>query len=383
MRSRTLVAFAVTAAALAVPSAASAAEEIAGVTGSNKILTFGSDSPGNIDSAYPISGLASGEKIVGLDTRPSTGQLYGLGKTGRIYVIDAASGTSRAVTGPISPVPAGSNLGFNFNPVTDRIEIVTDSRQNLTVNPDTGTTVAGPPVAYAPGQGGGAAPQVGATAFSNPVPTATSTVQYDLESAKDALVRQDGATGQLTTIGSGLGVQINGPSGFDISQGNVGYASYKPNGTGTGVNLYRVDLTGGKVAGAASQPSIGTRAAADDTVAIATLGTVANDKTAPKVVTDAPTSASRVNLSKGRTFFATVALNEAGRVQIDLKVGSKLVAQGKGEVYTRAGAVKIRITPTAAGKTLLKKKYKKATMKVGARDRAGNLKSGSRSFTLR
>jgi Domain of unknown function (DUF4394) len=383
MRSRTLVAFAVTAAALGVPSAASAAEEIAGVTNSNKILTFGSDSPGNIDSAYPITGLASGEKIVGLDTRPSTGQLYGLGKTGRIYVIDAASGASRAVAGPIAPVPTGATFGFNFNPVTDRIEVTTDTRQNLTVNPDTGTTVAGPQLAYAPGQGSGSTPTVGGIAFSNPVSTATSTVQYDLEATRDALVRQDTATGQLTTIGSGLGVAINGPSGFDISQGNVGYASYKPAGTGTGVNLYRVDLTGGKVAGAASQPSIGTRAAADDTAAIATLGTVANDKTAPKVVTDAPTSASRVNLSKGRSFFATVALNEAGRVQVDLRVGSRLVAQGKGEVYTRAGAVKIRIKATSAGQAILKKKYTKATMKVGARDRAGNLKSGSRGFTLR
>jgi hypothetical protein len=382
MRSRTLVAFAVTAAALAVPSAASAAEEIAGVTSSDKILTFGSDSPGNIDSAYPITGLASGEKIVGLDTRPSTGQLYGLGKTGRIYVIDAASGASRAVTGPITPVPAGATFGFNFNPVSDSIRITSDTRQNLTVNPDTGTTVTGPPLAYAAGQGSGSTPAVGGTAFSNPVATATSTVQYDLESARDALVTQDQATGALTTVGSGLGQAISGPSGFDISQGNQGFASYKPGGNGS-VSLFRVDLTGGKVAGAASQPSIGTRAAADDTVAIATLGVVANDKTAPKVVTDAPTSASRVNLSKGRSFFATVALNEAGRVQVDLRVGSRLVAQGKGEVYTRAGAVKIRIKATAAGQAILKKKYTKATLKVGARDRAGNLKSGSRGFTLR
>ena len=146
MRStRILTAAAVTATALAAPSAASAAEQLAAVTNSNKVLTFASDSPGNLDTAYPLTGLASGEKIVGLDTRPATGQLYGLGKTGRIYVIDAASGATRSVAGPISPLPAGSTYGFNFNPTVDRIRITTDQRQNLRVNPDTGDTVGGHP----------------------------------------------------------------------------------------------------------------------------------------------------------------------------------------------------------------------------------------------
>ena len=383
MRSRRLVAAAVTVTALAAPSAASAAEELAAVTNSNKILTFASDSPGNIDSAYPLTGLASGEKIVGLDTRPATGQLYGLGKTGRIYVIDAASGATRGVAGPISPVPAGTTFGFNFNPTVDRIRITTDTRQNLRVNPDDGAVAVDAPLAYAAGQGGGVTPAVGGVAYTNPVPTATTTQLFDLEAARDALTTQNPATGQLTTIGNGLGQAIGGPSGFDISTSNTGWASYKAGGQGA-VNLYRVNLTGGTVASAASQPGIGTRAAADDTVAIATLGNVADDKSAPKLVADSPTSASRVNLSKGKSFLGTVSLSEAGRIQVDMRVGKTLVAQGKAEIYTRAGSARIRVKATASGQNTLKRKYKTATFRFSARDRAGNLTKGSaRRFTLR
>ncbi|MGI8749432.1 MAG: DUF4394 domain-containing protein [Thermoleophilaceae bacterium] len=370
--------------ALAAPSAASAAEELAAVTNSNKVLTFASDSPGNLDSAFPIAGLPSGEKIVGIDTRPATGQLYALGKSGRIYVLDPSSGASRAVTGPISPVPSGSYFGFNFNPTVDRIRITSDTRQNLRVDPDTGATAVDTPLAYAPGQGAGATPQVGGVAYTNPVPTATTTEQYGLEGARNSLVLVNPPnSGTLSTRGNGLGQELNGPSGFDISASNVGWSSYKVNNAGA-VNLYRLDLGAGTARNATSQAGIGTRAAADDTIAIASLGSVSDDKSAPKIVADVPTSASRVNLSRGRSFFATVGLNESGRVQVDMRVGSRLVAQGKGEIFTRAGAVKIRIKATSAGQSILKRKYRKATIKFSARDRAGNLKKNSaKSFTLR
>ncbi len=385
MRStRILTAAAVTTAALAAPAAASAAEQFAAVTNSNKILTFASDSPGNIDSAYPLAGLAGGEKIVGLDTRPATGQLYGLGKTGRIYVIDPSSGATRVVAGPISPAPAGNTFGFNFNPTVDRIRITTDTRQNLRVNPDDGTTTADTPLAYAAGQGGGVPPQVGGVAYTNPVPTATTTQLFDLEAARDALTLQNPAnSGQLTTVGNGLGQAIGGPSGFDISTSNTGWASYKPGGQGS-VSLFRVNLTGGTVANAAAQPAIGTRGAADETAAIATLGTVADDKSAPKLVADSPTSASRVNLSRGKSFLGTVSLNESGRIQVDMRVGRTLVAQGKAEIFTRAGSARIRIKATSSGQNTLKRRFKTATMRFSARDRAGNLRKGSaRRFTLR
>lgn len=384
MRSRRLVAAAVTVTALAVPATASAAEELAAVTNSNKVLTFGSDSPGNIDTAYPITGLASGEKIVGIDTRPATGQLYALGKSGALYVLDPSSGATRAVTGPITPVPTGATYGFNFNPTVDRIRITTDTRQNLRVNPDTGATLVDTPLTYAAGQGAGQTPAVGGVAYTNPVASATTTQLFDIEATRNALVLQNPPNiGTLTTIGTSLGAEVQGPSGFDISKSNAGWASFKPGATGA-VNLYKVDLGAGKASGAAASPGIGTVAAADDTVAVATLGTVADDKSPPKIVRDIPASASRVNLSKGRSFLGIVSLNEAGRIQVDFRVGKTLVAQGKAELFTRAGAARIRIKATPAGQNVLKKNYKSLKFRFSARDRAGNLtKNGVGTFGLR
>lgn len=384
MRSRRLVAAAVTATALAVPATASAAEELAAVTNSNKVLTFGSDSPGNIDTAYPITGLPSGEKIVGIDTRPATGQLYALGKTGRIYVLDAASGATRAVTGPITPALSGSTFGFNFNPTVDRIRITTDTRQNLRVNPDTGATIVDAPLTYAPGQGAGATPAVGGVAYTNPFQGATTTELYDIEAARNTLVVQNPPNaGTLTTRGTALGPDVQGPSGFDISKTNIGWSSFKPAGTGP-VNLYRVDLGAGKATEAAASAGIGTRAAADDTIALATLGTVSDDKSPAKLVSSIPSSANRVNLSKGRSFLGKVSLNESGRIQVDFRIGKTLVAQGKAEIFTRAGTARIRIRATSAGQTVLKKRYKSLKYRFSARDRAGILtKNGVGTFTLR
>ena len=43
-----------------------------------------------------------------------------------------------------SPPLNGTGFGFAFDPVADRIRVVSDSEQNLRINPDTGTVAAGP-----------------------------------------------------------------------------------------------------------------------------------------------------------------------------------------------------------------------------------------------
>jgi hypothetical protein len=79
---RTFGLFAVTvASALAVPGAASAAEAFYGVTQDNRLVTFQSDNVTNVE----------------LDVRPLNGQLYALGKTSRLYVINPRNGAARQV----------------------------------------------------------------------------------------------------------------------------------------------------------------------------------------------------------------------------------------------------------------------------------------------
>ena len=275
---RTLGLFALTAAgALAVPGAASAAEAFYGVTQDNRLVTFQSDNVTNVEPSHAITGLPGGENIVGLDVRPLNGQLYALGKTSRLYVINPRTGAARQVGAtPFIPALAGTGFGFDFNPTVDRIRVTSDAEQNLRLNPDDGT-VAGVDtnLAYAPGDpGAGTNPSVAGSAYTNSFAGATSTTLYDIDNARHALVIQNPPNnGTLTTVGA-LGTNNNAVA-FDIGDGNVGYAVL--NGEQNRQNLYRIDLSNGH-ATQATNFFVGTD---QPLVGLAAAGTVPDDNTAP------------------------------------------------------------------------------------------------------
>jgi len=275
---RTLGLFALTAAsALALPGAASAAEAFYGVTQDNRLVTFQSDNVTNVEPSHAITGLPGGESIVGLDVRPLNGQLYALGKTSRLYVINPRTGAARQVGAtPFIPALAGTGFGFDFNPTVDRIRVTSDAEQNLRLNPDNGT-VAGVDtnLAYAPGDpGAGTNPSVAGSAYTNSFAGATATTLYDIDNARHALVIQNPPNdGTLTTVGA-LGTNDNAVA-FDIGEGNVGYAVL--NGEQNRQNLSRIDLSNGH-ATQATNFFIGTN---QPLVGLAAAGTVPADTTAP------------------------------------------------------------------------------------------------------
>jgi len=275
---RTLGLLAVTAgSALAVPGVASAAEAFYGVTQDNRLVTFQSDNVTNVEPSHAITGLPGGEAIVGLDVRPLNGQLYALGKTSRLYVLNPRTGAARQVGAtPFIPALAGTNFGFDFNPTVDRIRVTSDAEQNLRLNPDDGT-VAGVDtnLAYAPGDpGAGTNPNVAASAYTNSFAWATSTTLFDIDNARHALVIQNPPNnGTLTTVGA-LGTNNNAVA-FDIGDSNIGYAVL--NGEQNRQNLYRIDLSNGH-ATQATNFFIGSE---QPLVGLAAAGTVPDDDTAP------------------------------------------------------------------------------------------------------
>jgi hypothetical protein len=94
---------------------------------------------GCVFNSVLLKGLQPDEKILDIDFRPATGQLYGLGSTSRIYVINPETGDARMVgAAPFTPALTGALAGFDFNPTVDRIRVVTDQGQNLRLNPETG-----------------------------------------------------------------------------------------------------------------------------------------------------------------------------------------------------------------------------------------------------
>jgi hypothetical protein len=207
--------------ALAGAGTASAAETVYGLTASDKLVTFASDRPGSASTPVAITGLMPGETLAGVDVRPATGQLYGVGKLGtegRLYRIDPVTGAATRITTTAFTLN-GTDFGVDFNPVPDRLRIVSDANQNLRLNPNTGNApTVDTSLAFAGGSvdpNAGDVPTVGAVAYTNPVPgnpTPTSgpadTLLYDLEAGNDVLATQDPPNNGVLNTRSPLGVDI-------------------------------------------------------------------------------------------------------------------------------------------------------------------------------
>jgi len=238
---------------LALPS--SRAESIIALTSGGRLVTVDSATPGTVVKTVPVAGLSETESLVAIDFRPLTGGLYALGSSGRLYVIDAASGIATAVDAAAAFVPLGSRFGFDFNPTVDRIRVTSDADQNLRLHPGTGALAfTDTALAYAPADvNAGQNATVVGSAYTNSVAGATSTVLYDIDSNVDALAVQDPPNdGALRTVGF-LGVDAIDSVGFDISPTTgIAYASMtadsptSPDGlTPPNAQLFTINLSTG------------------------------------------------------------------------------------------------------------------------------------------
>ncbi|MBS9523116.1 DUF4394 domain-containing protein [Litoribacter alkaliphilus] len=186
-----------------------------------------------------ITGLEDGDEIVSIDYRPATGQLYGLGSSSRLYIINENSGEATALgDGPFSPALEGENASLDFNPTVDRIRVVTNSGQNLRLHPELGTVVAEDGAIS-----GGDNPMIGAVAYTNSMAGAESTELFDIDFSTNKLYVQDPPNdGGLREIGD-LGVDFNGTGNFDISPDNSAALAVVYNEQRN--NLYTINLTTG------------------------------------------------------------------------------------------------------------------------------------------
>ncbi|MBV7530486.1 DUF4394 domain-containing protein [Chitinophaga sp. sic0106] len=218
------------------------------VSATNELVIFNPLNPAPVSKA--ITGLAAGEGVLGIDLRPVNGQLYALGSTSRLYTINAASGVATAVSAaPFTTLLAGTDFGFDFNPTVDRIRVVSNSGQNLRLNPTDGT-VAAVDVTLNPGTA-----IISAAAYTNNVAGATTTVLFDIDALNNRLYKQDPPNnGTLVSVGP-LGVTATSTNGFDIG-GNSGTA-YAVLTVGSVTKVYTINLTtGAATAGAMLATSV-------------------------------------------------------------------------------------------------------------------------------
>jgi hypothetical protein len=120
----------------------------------NRLLLFGTESPGTISRMVSITGLPVLKRIVGIDFRPSDGKLYGVGNDSRVYVVDTLTGVATPVGSvPFSPAidPFEVHFGVGFDPKTERIRlIVAESAANYSISADDGTAVLETSVTFKP-----------------------------------------------------------------------------------------------------------------------------------------------------------------------------------------------------------------------------------------
>ena len=197
------------------------------LTSANRLITFDRAAPGVPRTAVPISGLAAGETLIGIDFRPANGALYGLSSTGRLVTIDRVTGVvtvgaSLAPTaGDDNPFTAlaGTNFGLDFNPVPDRLRVVSDTGQNLRINVDTGAVITDGDL----NTSGTVATGVTAAAYTNNFAAACRTALFYINTTTNTLLTtSDPNAGTLTTVGSTAIPAASGISAFEILTSDAG-----------------------------------------------------------------------------------------------------------------------------------------------------------------
>jgi hypothetical protein len=219
------------------------------VDDANRLIVFGRDKPGALIRSTAMTGVVPGETIVGLDFRPLDGRLYALSDSSRVYRVDTLTGAATAIgTMSFTPRLSGSRFGFDFNPVSDRIRVHSNSDQNLRLRPDSGTVAnVDTTLAYAIGDPNFLTnPSVVGTAYTHSTsPPPAATELYAIDSGLDILVRivsPDG--GQLFTVGP-LGTPTTEHVGFDIAaDDSTAYATLSAGAAG-GSRLYVISLHSG------------------------------------------------------------------------------------------------------------------------------------------
>jgi hypothetical protein len=227
------------------------AETLIGLNTRNQLFQFNSATPGTIMNLVSVTGLGAGESLLGIDFRPSTnlsvnGLLYGLtvdsSRTGRLYTIDTATGsatlrsTLAAAPPALDPTPDynglnGMNFGIDFNPVPDRLRVVSDAEENLRINVANGATITDAKL-----NPGGDALSVAAAGYTSNFGGARTTQLLVIDYNTDQLFLQDPPNNGTLRLRGSLGVDVGPELDLDVS-GQTGIAYL-----GAGDSFYTLNL---------------------------------------------------------------------------------------------------------------------------------------------
>lgn len=204
-------------------------------------------STANLETApttISITGIGSA-KILAIDFRPKTSQLFGLGNNNTVYVINAMTGAATAIPAlfttatklppadaSVARIPVtmeGSMFGFDFNPMADRLRIISNTGQSLRINVETGFTIIDGSINPQP------AIITSAAYDDNDNDPATGTELYVLDNQSQKFFEVDPPNdGKLVEEGL-TKLNLKGEGGLDIAPRRQGVT------TDIGLGIYQID----------------------------------------------------------------------------------------------------------------------------------------------
>ncbi|MFM9974723.1 MAG: DUF4394 domain-containing protein [Beijerinckiaceae bacterium] len=218
---------------------AAKAEMIVGLSGDKTLTTFDSKT---LKTGKKVSIKGVNGRVVGIDMRPSDGQLYAVTVDGTVYTVDVGTGQATLKVKLEKMLPANTKPTVDFNPAADRLRLMGADGTSLRANLEDGKVTVDGSHKYADAdKAAGKKPNVIAGAYSNSVKGTKETTLYNIDGTLGTFLKQAPPNdGVLGTLGA-TGIKAQSLA-FDISTDaagkNTGFAV-------TGSTLYTVDIASG------------------------------------------------------------------------------------------------------------------------------------------
>ncbi len=232
---------------LLAAAASAGAVPLVGLTSSNELALFDSS---NVAAATMVSitGLAAGDRLVGIDLRPKNSLIYGVSLSNKIYTVNQTTGAASFVVSlDTAVVSAALGYGIDFNPVADfgtgaSLRLVSSAGNNYAINASTGVVgnLAGVNI------GGGFTGVAYSNSVPNPSAAPASTKLYYINSNADTLsVATTGFNAPVITTVGALGVDVLKANGFEVLANGMAFAALNVDGSSLTSGLYSIDLATG------------------------------------------------------------------------------------------------------------------------------------------
>lgn len=203
-----------------------AAQALLALTFDGRIVPFDPVNPSAAVPPLTVTGLPTQVRLLNIDTRPESGELFALASDNRLYTLNTLTGAA-TLFADVPTIPlSGTRFAMDFDPALDQLRIVSNAGQNLRVDPDitdaadNGNTqrfITDPNLTNFGSNPGAPVPNVSSLKYSNlgrgSFSLAAPFVGIDLTA--NTLVRQfDGAPGTFTPAEGRL--TTVGALGFDV-----------------------------------------------------------------------------------------------------------------------------------------------------------------------